>query len=126
VLERDREALQRDGHAPHVWRIEHADQHHGDPSGRATSDAADSSIALPRCCQPAYRRKRVHFLFRSPEFLMPRRKKPTRNPWTPADLKTLRKLAGREPAPRIARELKRTESAVRQKASSLGLGLRLR
>jgi hypothetical protein len=57
---------------------------------------------------------------------MPRRKKPTRNPWTPADLKTLRKLAGREPAPRIARELKRTESAVRQKASSLGLGLRLR
>jgi hypothetical protein len=57
---------------------------------------------------------------------MPRRKKPTRNPWTPADLKTLRKMAHRESAARIARELKRTERAVRQKASSLGLSLQVR
>jgi hypothetical protein len=45
---------------------------------------------------------------------------------TPADLKTLRRHARHTPVPRIARELKRSESAVRQKASSLGVSLRLR
>jgi hypothetical protein len=58
---------------------------------------------------------------------MPRaRKKRSVNPWTPADLKTLRRHAGRVPASKIAKELKRTESAVRQKAGSLGQSLRLR
>jgi hypothetical protein len=55
-----------------------------------------------------------------------RTKQRTLNPWTPADLKTLRKLARREPAAKIAKQLKRTASAVRQKASSLGMSLRLR
>jgi hypothetical protein len=48
------------------------------------------------------------------------------HPWTPADLKTLRRHARRTPVSRIARELERSESAVRQKASSLGVSLRLR
>jgi len=36
--------------------------------------------------------------------------------WTPAELKTLRKLAGRQGVRRIARQLKRSEAAVRFKA----------
>ena len=48
------------------------------------------------------------------------------NPWTTADLKSLRKQAGRASAGKIAKALKRTEGAVRQKAGSLRLSLRLR
>jgi hypothetical protein len=45
--------------------------------------------------------------------------------WTPGDIKTLRTLARRKThAGRIARTLKRTESATRQKAYGLGLSLR--
>ena len=47
-------------------------------------------------------------------------------PWTTADLKLLRKQAGRTSAAKIAKTLKRSEGAVRQKAGSLGLSLRLR
>ena len=54
------------------------------------------------------------------------KKKRTVSPWTPADLKALRRLARRSHARDIARQLKRTESAVRQKASSLGVSLELR
>jgi hypothetical protein len=55
-----------------------------------------------------------------------RRKKRVINPWTAADLKTLRKDAGRASAAKIAKALKRSEGAVRQKASSLGVSLQLR
>ncbi len=54
------------------------------------------------------------------------RKKRSIHPWTPADLKTLRRHARRAPVATIARQLKRTESAVRQKASALGVSLQLR
>ncbi len=53
-------------------------------------------------------------------------KKRSINPWTDADLKTLRKEAGRTSAAKIAKVLKRSEGAVRQKAGSLGISLRLR
>ena len=53
-------------------------------------------------------------------------KKRSINPWTSADLKSLRKEAGRTSAPKIAKALKRSEGAVRQKAGSLGVSLRLR
>ena len=53
-------------------------------------------------------------------------KKRSINPWTAADLKSLRKQAGRASAAKIAKALKRTEGAVRQKAGSLGVSLRLR
>jgi hypothetical protein len=45
--------------------------------------------------------------------------------WTPGDIKALRTLARKKThAGRIARTLKRTESATRQKAYGLGLSLR--
>jgi hypothetical protein len=45
--------------------------------------------------------------------------------WSPTDIKTLRTLARKKThAGRIARTLKRTESATRQKAHGLGLSLR--
>ncbi len=53
-------------------------------------------------------------------------KKRSINPWTKADLKSLRKQAGRTSAAKIAKALKRSEGAVRQKAGSLRLSLRLR
>lgn len=53
---------------------------------------------------------------------MRRRKK---NLWTPTDLKQLRKFAGRLTAGRIARELRRSEGAVRVRASQEGVSLRV-
>jgi len=49
-----------------------------------------------------------------------------RNVWTPTDLKQLKRMAGRLSAGRIARELRRTEGAVRVRASQEGVSLRLR
>lgn len=45
--------------------------------------------------------------------------------WTPTDLKQLKRMAGRISAPRIARELRRTEGAVRVRASQEGVSLRM-
>jgi hypothetical protein len=50
-----------------------------------------------------------------------------RREWTSEDVRTLKKLAGkRTQAAKIARTLKRTEGATRQKALSLGLSLETR
>ncbi len=47
-----------------------------------------------------------------------------RREWTAQDVRDLRALAKQKtPAPKIARQLKRTEGATRQKALSLGLSL---
>jgi len=54
------------------------------------------------------------------------RKRKTPNPWSVADVKTLRALAGKKFARTIARALKRTEGAVRQKALALHISLRVR
>jgi hypothetical protein len=43
--------------------------------------------------------------------------------WTPKDLKLLRKLAGRQTAVRIAKQLKRSVLAVRFKAHKAGISL---
>jgi len=62
------------------------------------------------------------------EIQMAKARKPKKrsiNPWTAADLKSLRKQAGRTSAAKIAKALKRSEGAVRQKAGSLGISLRL-
>lgn len=56
---------------------------------------------------------------------MPRQKK-KRTPWTAADLKLLRRLAGRQTVKRIARDLKRTEAAVRYKAFTHGISVAAR
>jgi hypothetical protein len=52
-------------------------------------------------------------------------KKPTkRRAWTPEHLRTLKTLAKRKTrAAKIAKTLKRTEGATRQKAFSMGLSL---
>lgn len=46
--------------------------------------------------------------------------------WSAADVRTLKKLAGKEPKARIARALKRSEAAVTFKAFKLRLSLRVR
>lgn len=58
---------------------------------------------------------------------MPRpKKKRTLTPWSRTDLKQMKSLAGKNTASAIAHALKRSESAVRQKAASLGVSLRVR
>ncbi len=54
-------------------------------------------------------------------------KKGSRNftPWTPADEKKLRKLAGKMPTEKVAKALNRSVAAVTFKAFSLRLSLRL-
>ena len=50
-----------------------------------------------------------------------------RRGWTPTNVRTLKTLAKKKThAARIAKTLKRTERATRQKASSLGLSLNSR
>lgn len=58
---------------------------------------------------------------------MARAKKKTRKlvSWTAADLKALKTGAGKFKAGKIAKQLKRSESAVRQKAFALGISLRV-
>jgi hypothetical protein len=57
-------------------------------------------------------------------------KKPTRRVsrkrWTAADLKVLRQEAGKKSGAQLSRLLKRSEPAVRFKASVLGISLRQR
>jgi hypothetical protein len=47
-------------------------------------------------------------------------------PWSATDVKQLRRLAGKEFAGRIARTLRRSEGATRQKALALKISLRMR
>ncbi len=52
------------------------------------------------------------------------RKNSKRREWTKVDVRELKSLArAKTPASRIARSLKRTEGATRQKAFSLGVSL---
>lgn len=51
------------------------------------------------------------------------KKAPARRPWTKDDVKVLKGMARKEPASKIAKTLKRTEGATRQKATALGVSL---
>ena len=53
----------------------------------------------------------------------PSKKAPARRPWTKEDVKLLKGMARKEPASKIAKTLKRTEGATRQKATALGVSL---
>jgi len=53
----------------------------------------------------------------------PSKKAPARRPWTKDDVKLLKGMARKEPASKIAKTLKRTEGATRQKATALGVSL---
>ncbi|TCU76468.1 hypothetical protein EDE08_1023 [Bradyrhizobium sp. R2.2-H] len=55
---------------------------------------------------------------------MAKKKKAIRREWTPAELRALKKHSkDRTPVAKIAKEMKRTEGALRQKAIVLGIGL---
>jgi len=55
---------------------------------------------------------------------MPKKKTPVRNPWTKDDLRQLKAHSKtRTPVVEVARAMKRTEAAVRQKAKTIGVGL---
>ncbi len=51
------------------------------------------------------------------------KKAPVRRPWSKDDLRLLRGMARKEPAAKIAKALKRTEGATRQKATVVGISL---
>ena len=51
------------------------------------------------------------------------KKAPARRPWSKDDVKLLKGMARKEPASKIAKALKRTEGATRQKATALGVSL---
>jgi hypothetical protein len=63
------------------------------------------------------------------ENAMPRARKKTarkRILWTSADVKFLRKAAGRQPVSQISRQLHRSEAAVRYKATMLKVSLAMK
>jgi hypothetical protein len=53
-----------------------------------------------------------------------KKKTPVRNPWTQDDLRQLKAHSKtRTPVVEVAKAIKRTEAAVRQKAKTIGVGL---
>jgi hypothetical protein len=55
---------------------------------------------------------------------MVKTKAPTREPWTKEDLRELKAHSkARTPVAKVAKAMKRTEGAVRQKAKTIGIGL---
>jgi hypothetical protein len=55
---------------------------------------------------------------------MPKKKTSVRNPWTKDDIRQLKAHSkSRTPVVEVAKAIKRTEAAVRQKAKTIGIGL---
>jgi hypothetical protein len=56
---------------------------------------------------------------------MPKTKNPVhRSPWTKEDLRQIKAHSkARTPVPAVAKAMRRTEGAVRQKAKAMGIGL---
>jgi hypothetical protein len=55
---------------------------------------------------------------------MPKKKTTVRNPWTKEDLRQLKAHSkARTPVAEVAKAMKRTQGAVRQKAKTIGIGL---
>ena len=55
---------------------------------------------------------------------MPKKKVVARSPWTKDDLRELKAHSkARTPVVKVAKAMKRTEAAVRQKAKTIGIGL---
>ena len=53
-----------------------------------------------------------------------KKKRPAPKLYTPADIKSLKQHSkARTPLPKIAKQMKRTEGSLRQKAKKLGIGL---
>ena len=55
---------------------------------------------------------------------MPKKKTPVRSPWSKDDIRQLKTHSkARTPAVEVAKAMKRTEAAVRQKVKTIGIGL---
>ena len=55
---------------------------------------------------------------------MPKKKTPVRSPWTKDDVRQLKAYSkARTPVVEVAKAMKRTEAAVRQKAKTIEIGL---
>jgi hypothetical protein len=55
---------------------------------------------------------------------MSKKKTQTRNPWSKEDIRELKAHSkARTPVAKVAKAMKRTEGAVRQKAMTIGIGL---
>ena len=55
---------------------------------------------------------------------MPKKKAPVRSPWTKDNVRQLKAHSkAKTPAVDVAKAMKRTEAAVRQKAKTIGIGL---
>jgi hypothetical protein len=55
---------------------------------------------------------------------MPKKKTAHRSPWTKKDVRDLKAHSkARTPVSKVAKALKRTEGAIRQKAKMIGMGL---
>ena len=55
---------------------------------------------------------------------MPKRKTQARNPWSKEQIRELKAHSkARTPVAKVAKAMKRTEGAVRQKAKTIGIGL---
>jgi hypothetical protein len=55
---------------------------------------------------------------------MPKKKTQARNPWTKEDIRELKAHSkARTPVAKVAKAMKRTEGALRQKAKTIGIGL---
>jgi hypothetical protein len=55
---------------------------------------------------------------------MPKEKTPARKPWTKDDLRELKVHSkAKTPVAKVAKAMKRSEGAVRQKATTIGIGL---
>ena len=50
---------------------------------------------------------------------------PIRRPWSKDDVRVLKSMARKEPVAKIAKALNRTDGATRQKATVIGLSLKL-
>lgn len=62
--------------------------------------------------------------FEEHEVAKAKKKKPTRKPYTAADIKLLKQYSkARTPVAKIVKQMKRSEGSLRQKALSLGIGL---
>jgi hypothetical protein len=76
-------------------------------------------FVLKRVCQVVFLTEIGDIVAKAPAS----KKAPARRPWTKDDVRTLKGMARKEPASKIAKSLKRTEGATRQKATALGISL---
>jgi hypothetical protein len=58
--------------------------------------------------------------------MMAKKKKPVRKPWSPADLKKFKSLAGKVSTKELAKMFGRTSGAIAQKAQYEGFSLALK